>query len=83
MAAMDSAAADTTTTPNASLESGPSLPGVGGARKWTGDLDEMVTRGRIRVLVTLSRTNFFIDRGKIRGVTPDRFEAFESYLKKK
>ncbi len=83
MAAMDSAAADTTTTPNASLESGPSLPGVGSARKWTGDLDEMLTRGRIRVLVTLSRTNFFIDRGKIRGVTPDRFEAFEAEINKK
>ena len=79
----DSAAADTSTTVNPALESAPSLPGQGGVRQWTGDLDEMLARGRIRVLVTLSRTNFFIDRGKIRGVTPDRFEAFEAELSKR
>lgn len=82
-AAADSAAADTTTTHNASLEPVPSLPGVGSARTWTGDLDEMFAHGRLRVLVTLSRTNFFVDRGKIRGTTADAFEAFEAELNRK
>jgi membrane-bound lytic murein transglycosylase MltF len=53
---------------------------AGLARHWTGDLDGMVARGRIRVLVTLSRTNFFIDRGTQRGITHDRFAEYEKEL---
>lgn len=40
----------------------------------------MIARGRIRVLVTLSRTSFFIDRGTQRGITHDRFVEFEKEL---
>jgi membrane-bound lytic murein transglycosylase MltF len=47
---------------------------------FTGDLDSMIARGRIRVLVTLSRTNFFIDRGTQRGITHDRFVEYEKEL---
>jgi ABC-type amino acid transport substrate-binding protein len=46
----------------------------------TGDLDRMIALGRIRVLVTLSRTNFYIDRGTQRGITHDRFAKFEKEL---
>lgn len=34
---------------------------------WTGDLEGMQKRGVIRVLVSYSRTNFFIDEGRARG----------------
>ena len=40
----------------------------------------MIARGRIRVLVTLSRTNFFLDRGTQRGITHDRFAEYEKEL---
>ncbi len=50
---------------------------------WKGDLDGMIARGRIRVLVTLSRTDFFIDRGTVRGLTHDRFAEFEKELNQK
>jgi membrane-bound lytic murein transglycosylase MltF len=60
----------------------PAAP-VGLSRHWTGDLNRMIARGRIRVLVTLSRTNFFIDRGVQRGITHDRFAEFEKELNRK
>lgn len=52
-------------------------------RNDTGDLDRMIALGRIRVLVTLSRTNFYIDRGSQRGITHDRFAEFEKELNAK
>lgn len=59
----------------------PLLPGL--QAQWTGDLDGMIKRHRIRVLVTLSRTNFFIDRGSQRGTTHDAMVAFEAALNAK
>ncbi len=56
----------------------PGAPGL--LRHWTGDLNGMIARGRIRVLVTLSRTNFFLDRGTQRGITHDRFAEYEKEL---
>ncbi|HZA33931.1 MAG TPA: lytic transglycosylase F [Vicinamibacterales bacterium] len=47
---------------------------------WTGDLDGMVARRYIRVLVTLSKTNYFLDRGKQYGATYDAGKAFEDFL---
>jgi membrane-bound lytic murein transglycosylase MltF len=47
---------------------------------WTGDLDGMVARRYIRVLVTLSRTNYYLDRGKQYGATYDAGKAFEDFL---
>ena len=47
---------------------------------WTGDLDGMVARRYIRVLVTLSKTNYYLDRGKQYGATYDAGKAFEDFL---
>jgi len=37
--------------------------------RWTGDLDGMVEREYIRVLVVYSKTHYFFDQGTQRGVT--------------
>src|SRR5512137_234969 len=52
------------------------------AVKWTGDLDGMIKRRMIRVLVTYSKTNYFVDRGTQRGLTYDAFRLFEEDLNK-
>lgn len=53
------------------------------AVKWIGDLDGMIKRRLIRILVTYSRTNYFVDRGTQRGLTYDSFRLFEDDLNKK
>jgi membrane-bound lytic murein transglycosylase MltF len=50
---------------------------------WTGDLDGMVERRLIRVLVTYSKSNFFLDRGEKQGITYEIFQAFEKALNAK
>jgi membrane-bound lytic murein transglycosylase MltF len=50
---------------------------------WTGDLDGMIQRRMIRVLVVYSKTFYFIEGGAQRGVTYDTFRAFEEQLNKK
>jgi membrane-bound lytic murein transglycosylase MltF len=50
---------------------------------WTGDLDAMLDRGLIPVLVPYSRTLFFNDRGKERGITADVVRELERYLNEK
>jgi membrane-bound lytic murein transglycosylase MltF len=47
---------------------------------WMGDLDGMVARRYIRVLVTFSKTNYFLDRGAQNGVTYDAGKLFEDFL---
>ena len=47
---------------------------------YTGDLDAMIERGIIRVLVTQSRTQFHIVNGRQRGRTVDAIVAFEQFL---
>jgi membrane-bound lytic murein transglycosylase MltF len=51
--------------------------------KWTGDLDGMIKRRRIRVLTTYSKTHYFIDQGQQLGITHDAFKEFESVINKK
>ena len=51
-------------------------------RPWTGDLDEMVKRRIIRVLVVPSKTSYFNDKGTQRGVTYDTFQLIEKELQK-
>ena len=51
-------------------------------KKWTGDLDGMIERRRIRVLTTYSKTFFFIDKGTQMGITVDAFKLFEDDLNK-
>jgi membrane-bound lytic murein transglycosylase MltF len=48
-----------------------------GEAKWTGDLDAMIQRRQIRVLVPYSRTLYFVDRGQQRGLAYDVFRLFE------
>jgi len=53
------------------------------AIQWTGDLDGMIKRRIIRVLVPYSKTNYFVDRGTQRGLTYEVFRLFEDFLNKK
>ena len=48
-----------------------------------GDFDSMLRRRTIRVLVPYSRTLFFNDKGRERGLTADQVREFERYLNKK
>jgi membrane-bound lytic murein transglycosylase MltF len=59
---------DLTIDPNTILES------------WTGDLDQMVERRIVRVLVVPSKTFYFNDKGTQRGVTYDAFQLVEQEL---
>ena len=47
---------------------------------FTGDLDAMVRRRYVRMLVTFSKTNYFIDRGQQRGATYDAGKLLEQFL---
>ena len=51
--------------------------------KWTGDLDGMIERDFIRVLTPYSRTHYFLDGGRERGLTAEGTQALEVYLNKK
>jgi membrane-bound lytic murein transglycosylase MltF len=53
------------------------------AKKFTGDLDGMIKRRQIRVLVTYSKTLYFVDRGTQRGLVYDAFRLFEEDLNKR
>jgi membrane-bound lytic murein transglycosylase MltF len=48
-----------------------------------GDLDRMLERRVVRVLVPYSRTLYFNDRGRQRGLTADTLRDFEIFLNKK
>lgn len=50
---------------------------------WSGDFDGMLERRRIRVLVPYSRTLFYYERGRERGLSAEIARAFEAYLNKK
>jgi membrane-bound lytic murein transglycosylase MltF len=49
----------------------------------TGDLDKMIARRRIRVLLVYSKTFYFLDRGRQRGATYDFMRAFEEDLNRR
>ena len=50
---------------------------------WTGDLDGIAKRGRLRVLVTFSDTNYFLDGVRPRGITYELVEHFAANLNRK
>jgi membrane-bound lytic murein transglycosylase MltF len=50
---------------------------------WSGDLDGMIERRRIRMLVVPSRTFYFVDKGQQRGLSYDQGRAFEDELNRK
>ncbi|MGA8169999.1 MAG: transporter substrate-binding domain-containing protein, partial [Methylocystis sp.] len=49
-------------------------------RSWTGDLDGMLKRRAVRILVPYSKTLFFVDRGKQLGVVAELARRFEEWL---
>jgi len=51
-------------------------------KKFIGDFDGMIKRRLIRVLVTYSKTHYFVDKGTQRGVTYEAFRLFEDDLNK-
>ena len=51
--------------------------------KWTGDLDGMIERGVIRLLVIHSKTFYFLDGARERGISAEFAQAFEQYLNRK
>jgi membrane-bound lytic murein transglycosylase MltF len=52
-------------------------------KSFTGDLDGMIARRRIRVLVPYSKTYYFLDRGTPRGLMVDAFKLLEDDINKK
>ncbi len=53
------------------------------AEAWSGDLDGMLERRRIRMLVVPSRTFYFVDKGQQRGLSYDAGKALEDELNRK
>ena len=49
-------------------------------KPWTGDFDAMLERRVIRVLVPYSRTLYFVDKGRERGITADLVRELEKHL---
>ena len=52
-------------------------------KAWKGDFSGMVERRHIRVLVPYSRTLYYNDKGRERGITADLVRDFEQYINKK
>jgi membrane-bound lytic murein transglycosylase MltF len=67
------------TPPASPAAAGPVTNGLA-VMKWTGDLDGMIKRRRIRILTPYSRTHYFIDRGVQRGLVYDAGQKFETDL---
>ncbi len=49
---------------------------------WIGDFDGMAERNQIRVLLPFSKTYYFLDGGRQRGLTYDMMKAFEEQINK-
>jgi membrane-bound lytic murein transglycosylase MltF len=52
-------------------------------KPWKGDFDRMLERRMIRVLVPYSRSLYFVDKGRERGISADLVRDFERYINKK
>jgi membrane-bound lytic murein transglycosylase MltF len=52
-------------------------------KPWKGDFDQLLKRRMIRVLVPFSRTLYFNDRGRERGLTGELVRDFEHYVNRK
>ena len=60
------------------LKSFTSVPGLD--RAWTGDLDAIIERGYLRALVTYSKTHYFLDGARQRGISYEALVEFERFL---
>ena len=47
---------------------------------WRGDYDQMITRRIIRALVSYSRTHYFVDAGRPRGLAYEALTEFERFV---
>ena len=55
-----------------------------GSRAWKGDLDEMTSKRRIiRALVPFSKTFYYVERGRARGISYDVMQQFEQDLNRR
>ena len=52
-------------------------------KKWTGDFDKMLERRMIRVYAPYSRSLFFNDKGRERGLSAEIVRDFERWINKK
>ena len=52
-------------------------------KPWFGDFDKMIEIRKIRVLVAFSKTFYFLDRGRQRGISYDLLKEFEKFINKK
>ena len=52
-------------------------------KEWKGDFDGMIKRRHMRFLVPYSRTLYFNDKGRERGITADTARDFEHYINRK
>ena len=53
------------------------------AKVWKGDFDAMLQRRAIRFYVPYSRSLYFIDKGRERGISADLMREFERWVNKK
>ncbi len=53
-----------------------------GMRPWVGDFDAMVKRRVIRVLVPYSKTFYYVEKGRARGVSAEIIDALEAEINK-
>jgi membrane-bound lytic murein transglycosylase MltF len=82
------AQAPATTTPSPAPSSTPAASTQPRAlattsKPWTGDFDRMLERRMIRVLIPFSRTLFYTDKGRERGITAELVRHWERYLNQK
>jgi membrane-bound lytic murein transglycosylase MltF len=76
----DMAAGNETLVPGSHSDNDLGFKGENLLEPWFGDLDEAAERGVVRALVVPSKTGYFLDGGKERGVTYDLLKTFEKQL---
>jgi len=74
---------DSTTPHNGSSQSSAALELPITFQRHVGDLDDMVKRHQIRVLVVPSRSGFFYDKGQPHGVYYEAFDEFQRFANMK
>ncbi|MFO1397233.1 MAG: lytic transglycosylase F [Burkholderiales bacterium] len=74
--------AATAAEPGGDAPIGAGLGAPVGMRPWTGDFDGMVKRRVIRVLVPHSKTFYYVEKGRARGVSAEIIEALEAEINK-
>jgi len=72
------------TTPATKTAAAPPARGLSVANKpWTGDFDRMLERRMIRVYLPYSRSLYYVDKGRERGLSAELVRDFERWLNQK